>query len=83
MNLILMTPQNKVKLFYYVNMYIILFIKMSFSINNFENNENHWLHCLKMIFCIPYSLDSFQIYPNSDNKKEKKSQKHQGQSVFQ
>ncbi len=47
---------------------------MSFS-NHFLNNENHWLHCFKMIFCVPYSLDSFQIYPNSENKKEKKRPK--------
>jgi hypothetical protein len=79
--------QNKFKLFYYINMYIILFIKMAFS-NHFlkyflKNNENHWLHSFKMIFCIPYSLDSFQIYPNSDNKGKKRSQRHQGQIVFQ
>jgi len=29
----------------------------------------------KIIFCIPYSLDSFQIYPNSDNRKERQKPK--------
>jgi len=59
--------QKDAALYYNVNVYIMFFLKMSFSnhftyLKSFFCNEMHWLHCLKSFLVLHTHYIHFKIH---------------------